>query len=89
MRGTFFIGKLFADTSNGYEEDDTNKYSSTLTINNYQRKRKATISSIDHDIEVGSIYGFETPLLRQISTDGTSMSQFGRNLLIDNKLVNN
>lgn len=63
--------KLLVDTSN-YEEDETNVYSSILTINNYQRKRKTTISSINHDVEVGSIYGFDTPLPRQISTDGTS-----------------
>ncbi|XP_018371006.1 PREDICTED: monocarboxylate transporter 9-like isoform X2 [Trachymyrmex cornetzi] len=59
-------------TPNHYEEDETSIYSSTL--NNYQRKRKTTISSIDHDIEVGSIYGFDTPLPRQISIDGTSKS---------------
>ncbi|KYN13877.1 Monocarboxylate transporter 1 [Trachymyrmex cornetzi] len=41
-------------TPNHYEEDETSIYSSTL--NNYQRKRKTTISSIDHDIEVGISY---------------------------------
>ncbi|KYN43016.1 Monocarboxylate transporter 2 [Trachymyrmex septentrionalis] len=56
-------------TPNHYEEDETSTYSSTL--NNYQRKRKTTISSINHDLEVGSIYGFDTSLPRQISTDGT------------------
>lgn len=65
--------KLVVDTPN-YEEDETNIHSSMLTINNYQRKRKTTISSIDHDVEVKSIYGFDTPLPRQSSTDGTSMS---------------
>ncbi|KAG5332235.1 MOT9 protein, partial [Acromyrmex heyeri] len=56
-------------TPNHYEEDETSIYSSML--NNNQRKRKTTISSINHDLEVGSIYGFDTPLPRQISTDGT------------------
>lgn len=59
------------DTLNNYEEDETNIQSSMQTLNNYQRKRRTTISSIDHDIEVGSIYGFDTPLPRQISTDGS------------------
>ncbi|XP_018337118.1 PREDICTED: monocarboxylate transporter 9-like isoform X1 [Trachymyrmex septentrionalis] len=59
-------------TPNHYEEDETSTYSSTL--NNYQRKRKTTISSINHDLEVGSIYGFDTSLPRQISTDGTTKS---------------
>ncbi|KYM98165.1 Monocarboxylate transporter 13 [Cyphomyrmex costatus] len=54
-------------TSNHYEEDETSIYSSTL--NNYQRRRKSTISSINHDFEVGSIYGFDTSLPRQISID--------------------
>lgn len=53
-------------------EDEANIHSSRLTLNNYQRKRKITISSIDHDIEVGSIYGFDT-LSRQISIDRASM----------------
>jgi len=61
-----------SELPNHYEEDETNMYSSTL--NNYQRKRKTTISSINHDIEVASIYGFDTPLPRQISTDGTGIN---------------
>lgn len=75
-RDMFFVSnlELFADTSNRYQEDETNIHSSILTLNNYQRKRRPTVSSIDHDVEVGSIYGFDTPLPRQISTDGTSMS---------------
>lgn len=59
------------DTPNHCEEDETNLQSSILALNNYQRKRKTTISSIDHDVEVKSIYGFDMPLTRQISTDGT------------------
>ncbi|XP_011862365.1 PREDICTED: uncharacterized protein LOC105558992 [Vollenhovia emeryi] len=59
------------DTSNCYEEDETNIYSSALAVNNYLRKRRTTISSIDHDVEIKSIYGFDTPLPRQISMDGT------------------
>jgi len=52
-----------------------------MTLNNYQRKRRETISSIDYDVEIGSIYGFDTPLPRQISTDGTSMSRFNQQLI--------
>ncbi|KAL0121787.1 hypothetical protein PUN28_006923 [Cardiocondyla obscurior] len=63
------------DPSNSYEEDETSIISSTLAINNYRRRRKSTLSSINHDIEVGSIYGFDTPLPRQISTEGTSASR--------------
>lgn len=60
------------DTSNSHNaEDETNVCSSRLTLNNYQRRRKTTMSSIDHDVEVGSIYGFDTPLPRQISVDRT------------------
>lgn len=59
------------ETSINNAEDDANIYSSKLMLNNYQRKRKLTISSIDHDVEVGSIYGFDIPLPRQISVDRT------------------
>lgn len=56
------------DISTNNAEEEANVHSSRLTLNNCQRKRKTTISSIDHDIEVGSIYGFDT-LPRQISMD--------------------
>ncbi|XP_024893836.1 uncharacterized protein LOC112468741 isoform X1 [Temnothorax curvispinosus] len=61
------------DTLNCYEEDES--IHSSMPAINYQRKRRLTVSSIDHDVEVGSIYGFDTPLPRQISTDGTSRSR--------------
>lgn len=60
------------DISTNNAEEEANVHSSRLTLNNCQRKRKTTISSIDHDIEVGSIYGFDT-LPRQISMDRSSM----------------
>ncbi|XP_036140026.1 monocarboxylate transporter 9 isoform X2 [Monomorium pharaonis] len=74
------------DTWNYYEEDETDMHSSMLTLNNYQRKRRTTISSIDHDVEVGSIYGFDTPLPRQISTDGTTAydSNYGTEMSVIN-----
>jgi len=80
------------DTSNRisrYEEDETNINSSMLTINNYHRKRRTTISSIDHDVEVKSIYGFDTPLPRQISTDGISrLNSYDPNYDIEMSIIN-
>ncbi|KAL6440494.1 hypothetical protein ACFW04_003189 [Cataglyphis niger] len=61
-------------THNEAKEDETNIYSSRLTLDSSQRKRKTTISSIDHDIEVGSIYGFDIPLSTQVSIDKTTKS---------------
>ncbi|XP_050446346.1 monocarboxylate transporter 13-like [Cataglyphis hispanica] len=58
-------------THNEAKEDETNIYSSRLTLDSSQRKRKTTISSIDHDVEVGSIYGFDIPLSTQVSIDKT------------------
>lgn len=46
------------------------------------------MSSIDHDVEVGSIYGFDTPLPRQISVDRTSILFDNLNFLIINSLKN-
>ncbi|XP_066583477.1 uncharacterized protein [Prorops nasuta] len=40
-----------------------------------ERKRRVTISSIDHDIEVSSIYGFDTPLPTQLSETANSASE--------------
>ncbi|XP_034189371.1 uncharacterized protein LOC117608408 isoform X3 [Osmia lignaria lignaria] len=34
---------------------------------NLQKKRRVTISSIDHDAEIGSIYGFDISYIRQLS----------------------
>lgn len=59
------------DISTYNAEGEANIHSSKLTLDNYQRKRKTTISSIDHDVDVGSIYGFDTPLSTQISIDKT------------------
>jgi hypothetical protein len=41
-------------------EEKINIHSSRMTINNHQRTRKITTSSIEHDIDVASIYGFDT-----------------------------
>lgn len=38
-----------------------------MDLNNLSRKRKITLSSIDHDAEIGSIYGFDIPYARQMS----------------------
>lgn len=41
-------------------------------VNHFEHKRRTTMSSIDHDVEVGRIYGFETPLSRQLSEAAAS-----------------
>nr|XP_012228865.1 PREDICTED: uncharacterized protein LOC105675935 [Linepithema humile] len=51
-------------------EDDTDIHNSKLVVNNYQRKRKLTLSSIDYNVDAGSICGFDT-LPRQMSIDKT------------------
>ncbi|KZC08122.1 Monocarboxylate transporter 2 [Dufourea novaeangliae] len=48
-------------------QDDECSINSLLDIHNIQRKRKTTMSTIDHDAEIGSIYGFDIPLARQFS----------------------
>ncbi|KAK2585102.1 hypothetical protein KPH14_008614 [Odynerus spinipes] len=57
------------DVTNESSEDEDTFHDAPL-MDEYQRHRRLTISSIDHDTEGASIYGFETPLAlsRQIST---------------------
>ncbi|XP_078032532.1 uncharacterized protein LOC144467549 [Augochlora pura] len=57
---------------NIFEEDEFSM-NSTLDINNVPRKRKAIITTVDHDAEIGSIYGFDVPYARQYS-DSISVS---------------
>ncbi|KAF3423515.1 hypothetical protein E2986_07990 [Frieseomelitta varia] len=49
------------------ENNDEESLNSVLDLTNKQRRRKTTISSIDHDAEIGSIYGLDIPYARQIS----------------------
>ncbi|XP_017763115.1 PREDICTED: uncharacterized protein LOC108552931 [Eufriesea mexicana] len=51
---------------NSLQEGNSCK-NSMLDLTNMQRKRKVTISSIDHDAEIGSIYGIDIPYARQLS----------------------
>lgn len=46
-------------------QDEESFKSSILDLVNVQRK--TTVSSIDHDAEIGSIYGFDIPYARQMS----------------------
>ncbi|KYQ56362.1 Monocarboxylate transporter 9 [Trachymyrmex zeteki] len=62
-------------TPNHYEEDETNIYSPIL--NNYERKRKTTISSINHDLEVGTSYGSNYDI--EISVNRTSRTSIHDN----------
>ncbi|XP_076675733.1 uncharacterized protein LOC143372940 isoform X2 [Andrena cerasifolii] len=48
-------------------QDDERSTNSVLDLNNITRRRKITISSIEHDSEIGSIYGFDIPFARQFS----------------------
>ncbi|KAK9302693.1 hypothetical protein QLX08_005414 [Tetragonisca angustula] len=49
------------------ENNDEESLNSVLDLTTKQRKRKTTISSIDHDAEIGSIYGLDISYARQIS----------------------
>ncbi|XP_026828950.1 monocarboxylate transporter 9-like isoform X2 [Ooceraea biroi] len=57
------------EISNHDVEEKINIHSKKVAINNYQRTRKITTSSIDHDVDVASIYGLDTPPPRKISMD--------------------
>ncbi|KAG9434866.1 hypothetical protein HZU67_02850 [Apis mellifera carnica] len=49
-------------------QEEVNIKNSIMDLNNVSRKRKITqVSNIDHDAEIGSIYGFDIPYARQIS----------------------
>ncbi|XP_026667520.1 uncharacterized protein LOC108622762 [Ceratina calcarata] len=53
------------DKSDNFKE--TSPKVSTLDLNHTQRRRKLTVCSIDHDSELGSIYGIDIPYSRQMS----------------------
>ncbi|XP_076675731.1 uncharacterized protein LOC143372940 isoform X1 [Andrena cerasifolii] len=55
------------DEKNISIQDDERSTNSVLDLNNITRRRKITISSIEHDSEIGSIYGFDIPFARQFS----------------------
>lgn len=56
-------------------EEDEDAFDDVPMIEEIQSRRRLTISSIDHDIEIASIYGFETPLSRQLSETARTISQ--------------
>ncbi|KOX81052.1 Monocarboxylate transporter 9 [Melipona quadrifasciata] len=47
--------------------NDEESLNSVLDLTTTQRRRQTTISSIDHDAEIGSIYGLDISYARQIS----------------------
>ncbi|XP_015595056.1 uncharacterized protein LOC107267623 isoform X2 [Cephus cinctus] len=50
------------------EQTENENISGSAEVIGVRRKRTLTMSSIDHDVETASIYGFETPLPRKKST---------------------
>ncbi|KAI4503669.1 hypothetical protein M0802_001072 [Mischocyttarus mexicanus] len=62
------------DKPNEISEEENTFHDAPLMEEN-QRHRRPTLSSINHDIEGGSIYGFETPLSRQVSETARTYSQ--------------
>ncbi|XP_014487669.1 PREDICTED: uncharacterized protein LOC106751305 isoform X2 [Dinoponera quadriceps] len=74
------------DTSNVNAEEETILQPSRSIANNYQMKRK--ISTIDHDSEVGSIYGFDTPLPRQTSVETRANASYDTNYDIEMSIMN-
>lgn len=59
--------KLILDQKETTIQEEVNIKNSIMDLNNVSRKRKITLSSIDHDAEIGSIYGFDIPYARQMS----------------------
>lgn len=57
--------KLVLERKRSIFQDEESFKSSILDLVNVQRK--TTVSSIDHDAEIGSIYGFDIPYARQMS----------------------
>ncbi|XP_029034136.1 monocarboxylate transporter 9-like [Osmia bicornis bicornis] len=49
------------------QDEESSKDSAPDISDNLQKKRRITISSIDHDAEIGSIYGFDISYIRQLS----------------------
>ncbi|XP_012279758.1 uncharacterized protein LOC105699394 [Orussus abietinus] len=56
-----------ADGNQTEEEGKSIRDSFCESENFEKRRRRPTISSIDHDVETASIYGFDTPMPRQLS----------------------
>lgn len=73
------------DKPNEVSEDDDSFHDAPL-MEEHQRHRRLTVSSINHDVEGVSIYGFETPLSRQISETARTIS---REMSLDGWLWNN
>ncbi|XP_015183571.1 PREDICTED: uncharacterized protein LOC107070156 [Polistes dominula] len=62
------------DKQNEVSEDDDTFHDAPL-MEEHQRHRRLTVSSVNHDVEGVSIYGFETPLSRQTSETARTVSQ--------------
>ncbi|KOC62833.1 Monocarboxylate transporter 9 [Habropoda laboriosa] len=55
------------DEKNISFQDEESLKNSVLDLSNTVRKRRTTVSSIDHNAEIGSIYGIDIPYARQMS----------------------
>lgn len=60
------------DTLNEISEDE-DAFHDALLMEERQKHRRLTVTSINHDVEGVSIYGFETPLSRQLSETARSL----------------
>ncbi|CAK9826589.1 Monocarboxylate transporter 14 [Anthophora retusa] len=55
------------DEKNISFQDEESLQNSVMDLSNTVRKRRTTVSSIDHNAEIGSIYGIDIPYARQMS----------------------
>ncbi|CAK9818584.1 Monocarboxylate transporter 14 [Anthophora plagiata] len=55
------------DEKNVSFQDEESLQNSVIDLSNTVRKRRTTVSSIDHNAEIGSIYGIDIPYARQMS----------------------
>ncbi|XP_076650292.1 uncharacterized protein LOC143357654 [Halictus rubicundus] len=69
---------LLIDEENAFQDEKCTK-NSIVDVNNIPRKRKAIISAIDHDAEIGSIYGYDVPYVRQVSETLSESVSTGEN----------
>ncbi|XP_032664227.1 uncharacterized protein LOC116840953 isoform X2 [Odontomachus brunneus] len=83
---TDILNNTEGDTSSINVEDEIALPSSRSLTNSHQRKRK--MSTIDHDSEVGSIYGFDTPLPRQTSVETRTNTSHDANYDIEMSIIN-
>lgn len=60
------------DTLNEVSEDEDTFHDAPL-MEEQQKHRRLTVTSINHDVEGVSIYGFEIPLSRQLSETTRSL----------------